>query len=95
MNRNQDVLAFAVGAVVGAVAALLLAPEKGEVTRKRLKVGATDLYKKSEHLVKEARETVQGKAHELGGTVKHRVDAMREAVEEGKDVYHRELERAG
>jgi hypothetical protein len=26
--------------------------------------------------------------------VKHRVEAVREAIEEGKDVYHRELERA-
>ena len=95
MSRNQDVMAaFAVGAAAGAVAALLLAPEKGEVTRKRLKEGATDLYKKGEHLAKEARATVEGKAHELGGTVKHRVEAVREAIEEGKEVYHRQLEHA-
>ena len=95
MNKHQEVLvAFAVGAATGVVAALLFAPEKGEVTQKRLKEGAADLYKKGGHLVKEARVTVQGKAHELGGAMKHQVNAVREAIDEGKEVYHRELERA-
>jgi len=38
MARKTDTLmAFVLGAVVGGVAALLLAPEKGEVTRQRLR----------------------------------------------------------
>ncbi len=44
MNRTQELsAAFAFGALAGGVAALLLAPEKGEVTRKRLKEGARGL----------------------------------------------------
>jgi gas vesicle protein len=95
MSRSQDVLvAFAAGAAAGAAAALLFAPEKGEVTRKRLQAAAADLNKKSVHLVKDARETIQSRAHEFGGTVKHQVDAVRDAIQEGKEVYQRELEHA-
>jgi len=36
-NTGDTLLAFLVGATVGGVAALLMAPEKGEKTRKKLK----------------------------------------------------------
>jgi len=106
MNRNgETAFAFLLGAATGAITALLFAPEKGEVTRKRLKESAEDLCKKSEELAKDTREVVEDKtrevigtakrkAEELGGTVKRQADAVREAIGEGKEAYHRELEHA-
>ncbi|GEM_PF-6699858 len=56
MSRTQDAaVAFAFGALAGGVAALLLAPEKGEVTRKRLKEGAKGLIEHGETLACEVR----------------------------------------
>lgn len=104
MNKHgETAFAFLAGAATGAIAALLLAPEKGEVSRKRLKEGAEDLYKKGKELAKETREVVEGKTREvvsaarqkieeLGGTVKRQAAAVREAIAEGKEAYHRELE---
>jgi len=106
MSRNGEVLlAFLLGAGTGAVTALLFAPEKGEVTRKRLKEGADNFSKKGADLIKATRGVVEDttrevvgaskrKAEELGGTVKRQADAVREAIAEGKEAYHRELEHA-
>ena len=106
MSRNGEVLvAFASGAAAGAVAALLFAPEKGEVTRRRLQEGAEDLYKKSGRAIESAQKAVGSAAYdaveaasqktqELGDIMKHRVGAIRGAVADGKDAYHLELERA-
>ena len=43
-------MAFACGAVAGGAVAFLMAPEKGEVTRKRLKEGAQGLLKRGQSL---------------------------------------------
>ncbi|MBK6900122.1 MAG: YtxH domain-containing protein [bacterium] len=42
MSRNTNTLmAFVLGAAMGGIAALLLAPDKGEVTRRRLREGGS------------------------------------------------------
>jgi gas vesicle protein len=47
MSKSTDtVLAFMLGAVTGGVIALLMAPEKGEVTRKKIREGASGLVGK-------------------------------------------------
>ena len=42
MNTGKTLLTFLAGAAVGAVAALLLAPESGDKTRERLRMKAAD-----------------------------------------------------
>ncbi len=69
MSRTQDVTAaFVLGAVAGGVAALLLAPEKGERTRKQLKDGASQLVKRGEAFAGKIRgaavEAVEAARHE-------------------------------
>lgn len=95
MSRTQDVtVAFALGAVVGGVAALLLAPEKGEVTRKRLKDGATELAKRGETLVGEIRGATAEAIKAAADTARRQTEAVKGAVAEGAKTYREQLDRA-
>jgi gas vesicle protein len=106
MGRNSDTaLAFLLGAVTGGIVALLLAPEKGEVTRRKIRDGASDLYGKgrgwTEGKGKEIRqkagdtsEWVKEKAGDAADAARHQVDAVKSAVAEGKEAYRRELEKS-
>lgn len=105
MSRTSDtLLAFLVGAVAGGVAALLLAPDKGSETRRKLREGAADLYSKGEKALGETGHAVGEKAHEfstaarnkageIGGAARQQVDAMKAAVTEGREAYRRELHK--
>jgi gas vesicle protein len=70
---------FALGAVVGGVAALLLAPASGENTRRRLGDAARRLSREARDTLGEARETVSGAASGLAADVKSAVSAGRDA----------------
>ena len=95
MSRAQDLtIAFALGAVAGSVAALLLAPEKGEVTRMRLKDGARHLAKRGETFVGEIRSSVAEAAKVAAQETRHQVQAVKDAMAEGAKVYHEDLERS-
>ncbi len=105
MSRNTDTLmAFLLGAIAGGAAALLLAPEKGEVTRGKIRQGAQDLYGRGRSVVDRGSREVRGRAGQLTGMARdrvqavregaqHQVSAVKEAVAEGRDAYRRELER--
>lgn len=95
MTRTQEFsAAFAVGALVGGVAALLLAPEKGEVTRRRLKEGARGLIERGGTLAGEIRGATEGAVKTATGTVRRQAEAVRGAVVEGTKAYREELERS-
>ena len=106
MSRESDTLfAFLLGAVAGGAAALLLAPEKGERTRRRLRDAAQDLYVRGEEIATEALEEVEGRAQDAQDTARegaervahkarHRVDAVRDAVDEARQTYQEELKRS-
>ncbi len=85
MNRTQDVTAaFVLGAMAGGVAALLWAPEKGEVTRKRLKDGARELVKRGEAFTGEIRgaaaEAIKAARHQTRNQGKLLTGYRREAL---------------
>ncbi len=92
-NNNDTVLAFFIGAVAGAVTALLLAPKSGQETRQALRRGAGDLQHRGADLLGNAKETVTRKAHEVTDSARTRVDAVKEAANEAKAAYRREMER--
>lgn len=75
-NAGATLMGFAVGAVVGAGLALLLAPDSGKRTRQRLASTARRLSTDAGHTLEQARDTVA----ELGA------DA-RSAVKAGQDSF--------
>jgi gas vesicle protein len=77
-RTNEDLLAFLLGAVVGAGAALLLAPQSGEETRRR--IGDT-----ARRLGHDLDERTQGVRQEL----KHRAGDIKSAVNAGREAYER------
>ena len=78
--------AFLLGAVVGAAAGLLLAPAKGETTRKKLKRWANNTYEENKELMLEH-------AQELKGKAKEQFETAREKFNEGKDKVVKEFNR--
>ncbi|NNE08842.1 MAG: YtxH domain-containing protein [Gemmatimonadetes bacterium] len=97
-------MTFLIGALVGGAAAVLMAPDRGENTRKRLKEGARHIYKAGEEAVLDARDTVSDKAETLSDATRDRmeeaaetagtqVNAMKTAVRRGKEAFEEELEK--
>ena len=94
MSESSDnLLAFLLGAVVGAAAALLLAPEKGEVTRKKIKKSFDELQERGEGMYEEAEKTIEKKAKEIAKLAKNQAEAVKEAFAEGKDAYLKEVKK--
>lgn len=86
-------LAFLSGATLGALAALLLAPEPGPTSRERLRRyarRAEDNLKDFAGRAGEVYEEVVGRGGEF---VESKKSAFREAFEAGREAMRRELER--
>ena len=95
MSSSSDtLLAFLVGATMGGVAALLLAPDKGEVTRKKLNKGIAELQKRGEGVYEDADKAIDKKTDEIKKLAKGQVEAVREAIAEGKGAYVKELKKS-
>jgi gas vesicle protein len=74
------------GALIGAIAALLLAPKSGEETREDIAKAAEDLKKKANKVVEELTESAEElakKSKELLETTKVKVQS---AIEAGKEA---------
>jgi gas vesicle protein len=93
-NSSDTLLAFLVGATMGGIAALLLAPEKGEVTRKKIKKSVAELQERGEGVYEEAEKALEKKAQEMVKIAKHQADAVKEAISEGKGAYLKELKKS-
>ncbi len=85
-EAGAGLAAFLLGAVVGAAAGLLLAPAKGETTRKKLKRWANDTYEDNKELMLEH-------AHDMKEKAKEHFEAAREKFNEGKDKAFKEFNR--
>ena len=89
MSRDNDaptglvLLAFVMGAVTGAAAALLWAPAKGEETRRYLNDRAREGRDRANDAAQRGREFVSQQRQQLAT-----------AVDRGRDIYERARERA-
>lgn len=85
---DRSMLAFLVGAALGAGLALLLAPKSGEETRRQLADAAKNLRDDAESKFGEAGDAVRGSA----ATIRHGVG---EAIAAGKEAYDAARDAAG
>lgn len=74
---------FLWGALLGAGAALLLAPRSGEETQREIRNSVTRLRRDAEDRVSDTREAVFGAVERTRDTVQERVDSVRDAIHTG------------
>jgi gas vesicle protein len=93
-HAGEKALFLIVGAMMGAVAALLFAPRSGEETRNmiaaRAREGADRVANQSRHIADVTNEYVE-KGKEV---LQHQKDQVSAAYEAGKQAYHKEKEKA-
>jgi gas vesicle protein len=97
-RKTETLLAFLVGAAVGGVAALLLAPDKGEATRRRLREGGGRLIDRGKEAMGKAAASVEEAAREkgqaMGDAARQQASALGSSVSAAKDAYRRELDKS-
>ena len=77
-------LAFIVGAITGAAAALLLAPATGEETREYLGQKAREGRARAKDAVQQGREIYQSQREQLTGAIERGREAFQQARERGE-----------
>lgn len=78
--KNQALIAFLGGAIVGAAAALLFAPEKGSVARKKIKKALQNEKEKIADMIDHFKdEVIEGKAKLKAAVSKANADEETEA----------------
>ncbi len=96
-RKRYTALAFLIGAAAGGITALLLAPEKGKITRRRLREGGGKIVDKGKDALgrtaKAIGEGAQEQGHALSAAAGQQMGAVRGAVAEAKDAYRREIDK--
>ena len=59
MNAGNSLLCFIAGAVTGAAAAILMAPDSGENTRAKIRQGASDMAGKANGRIRESLDVIE------------------------------------
>jgi gas vesicle protein len=78
MSTNNTILGVIVGLAIGATAGVLLAPDKGEVTRNKIK-----------SKVKKSKNNLQDSFDEFIATVTEKFESIKQ---EGEELLHKEKE---
>ena len=84
-DRDSSTMSFLLGAAVGGIAALLLAPRSGEETRRRLREEAETLQDRGAAAVKAATEEARTLASETTETVKEHAEAVEDQLKSTVD----------
>lgn len=100
MNRQNDALMiFGLGALAGAVAALLLAPQSGQETRQAIRRGADGVVNRGSEAihgvgrrVHDAKERVEEKVGSVRDAIRKPAENAKAAAQAAKTAYNREME---
>lgn len=83
-RHSGSASAFIWGALLGAGAALLLAPRSGRETRDELRAGALRMRDRAEDAVRGVADTVNETISDVRGEVEGRLESAREAFDAGR-----------
>lgn len=92
-SSGSMLLSFLLGGMVGAGLALLLAPQSGEETRKKIKDFADDVKDKTTDYVGKTKEKITSYVDEGKGLYEQKKSIVKSAIDAGKEAYEREKER--
>lgn len=92
-SAGSVLMSFLLGGIVGAGLALLLAPQSGEETRKKIREFADDVKDKTTGLVDQAKHKVTDIVEEGKGLYDEKKSILKAAVDAGKEAYEKEKER--
>jgi len=94
-NNGTIIIGFALGAVVGAGLALLLAPENGKQTRERLAESAKRWSKRAGDSIDHARETAADLSSDAKSAIRAGKDAFLEDLGTRQSRSERRMAKAG
>ena len=92
-GSGSVLLSFLLGGVVGAGLALLLAPQSGVETRRKIKELADDIKEKSNEYISQASDKVTAMVDEGKGYYDEKKSLLKSAIDAGKDAYDKEKEK--
>jgi len=92
-GSGSVLMSFLLGGIVGAGLALLMAPQSGEETRRKIKEFADDVKDKTAGMVEEAKHKVTDIVGEGKEMYEEKRSIFKAAVDAGKDAYEKEKER--
>lgn len=91
-SSGSVLLSFLFGGIVGAGLALLLAPQSGSETRRKIKDFADDVKDKSTGYYDQAKDKVSAAVDQGKGTFEEKKSLLKSAIDAGKEAYSREKE---
>jgi gas vesicle protein len=92
-NSGSVLLAFLLGGIVGAGIALLVAPQSGAETRRKIKEMSDEAQKKADEFAATAKGRVTETVDKAKGYYAEKKSAINSAVEAGKKAYEKEVKK--
>ncbi|MGO9014535.1 MAG: YtxH domain-containing protein [Dissulfurispiraceae bacterium] len=92
-SSGSVLLSFLLGGMVGAGLALLLAPQSGPETRKKIMDIADDVKEKAGEYVAQAKEKVTSTVEKGKSFVDEKKSLIAAAFEAGKEAYEKEVQK--
>jgi len=92
-SSGSMLVSFLLGGIVGAGLALLLAPQSGEETRKKIRNFADDVKDRTTDYVEKTKDKISSYVDDGKGLYEQKKSIVKSAIEAGKEAYEKEKER--
>lgn len=93
-SAGSVMLAFLLGGLVGAGLSLLLAPQSGQETRKRIRELGDEVKERASDYATQAKDKVVTGVEKAKEMYEERKTALTAAVEAGKEAYEKEVTKS-
>jgi gas vesicle protein len=90
-NAGKVVCSFFVGGLIGAGVALLIAPKRGEETRRMIKELAEEVKDKAEDYISQIKSTANAYVEKGKDIIEKEKSVITKTVEAGKEAYEKEI----